>query len=114
MGSDMRFVQSGGMKDSLRAAETPMYAADALVRRATPLQLTKDADAAYAHLSPEDAKRLKLVAGDKLNLRHDGARVSLPVKLDASIAVGEVWVPAGLAATLNLGPMFAGVELEKA
>ncbi len=101
-------------KGFLRAAETPLYAVDALVRRAAPLQQTADADAAYVHLAPEDAKRLKLTAGDKLNLRHDGARVSLPVKLDESIAAGEVWVPAGLAATLNLGPMFAAVELEKA
>ena len=101
-------------KGFLRAAETPMYAADALVRRAAPLQQTADADATYAHLSPEDAKRLKLAAGDRLSLRRDGTRLSLPVKLDESIAAGEVWVPAGLAATLNLGPMFAAVELEKA
>ncbi|HET7175514.1 MAG TPA: NADH-quinone oxidoreductase subunit NuoG [Gammaproteobacteria bacterium] len=101
-------------KGFLRAAETPLYAVDALVRRAAPLQQTADADVGYAHLAPEDAKRLKLAAGDKLNLRHDGARLTLPVKLDESIAAGEVWVPAGLAATLALGPMFAAVELEKA
>ena len=101
-------------KGFLRAAETPLYAVDALVRRAAPLQQTADADAGYAHLAPEDAKRLKLAAGDKLNLRHDGARLTLPVRLDESIAAGEVWVPAGLAATHAIGPMFAAVELEKA
>ncbi|HEU5398927.1 MAG TPA: molybdopterin dinucleotide binding domain-containing protein, partial [Gammaproteobacteria bacterium] len=101
-------------KGFLRAAETPLYAVDALVRRAAPLQQTADADVGYAHLAPDDAKRLKLAAGDKLNLRHDGARLTLPVKLDDSIAAGEVWVPAGLVATLALGPMFAAVELEKA
>ena len=101
-------------KGFFRAAETPMYSVDALVRRATPLQETRDADAAAAHLSPEDAKRLKVVAGDKLSLRRDGARLTLPVKLDESIAAGEVWVPAALVATLNLGPMFSAVELEKA
>ena len=101
-------------KGFFRAAETPMYSVDALVRRAAPLQKTRDADAAAAHLSPEDAKRLKIVAGEKLSLRRDGARLTLPVKLDDSIAVGEVWVPAALAATLNLGPMFSAVELEKA
>lgn len=97
-----------------RAAEMPLYAVDALVRRAAPLQQTVDADVAYAFLAPEDAKRFKLTAGDKLTLRYDGARVTLPVKLDESIAAGEVWVPAGLAATLAIGPMFAAVELEKA
>ena len=102
------------VKGFFRAAETPMYSVDALVRRAAPLQETRDADALWAHLSPDDAKRLKVVAGDKLSLRRDGARLTLPVKLDESIAVGEVWVPAALAATLNLGPMFSAVELEKA
>jgi NADH-quinone oxidoreductase subunit G len=101
-------------KGFMRAAETPVYSADALVRRAAPLQATRDADTGYAHLSPEDAKRLKLVSGDKLSLRRDGARLTLPVKLDESIAVGDVWVPAGLAATLNLGPMYSAVDLEKA
>jgi len=101
-------------KGFMRAAETPVYSADPLVRRAAPLQASRDADAAYAHLSPEDAKRLKLAAGDKLSLRADGARLTLPVKLDESIAAGDVWVPAGLAATLNLGPMFTAVDLEKA
>ena len=101
-------------KGFMRAAETPVYSTDALVRRAAPLQATRDADATYAHLSPEDAKRLKLVAGDKLSLRHDGARLTLPVKLDESIAAGDVWVPAALAATLNLGPMYTAVDLEKA
>jgi NADH-quinone oxidoreductase subunit G len=101
-------------KGFMRAAETPVYSTDALVRRAAPLQATRDADAGYAHLSPEDARRLKLAAGDKLSLRRDGVRLTLPVKLDESIAVGDVWVPAGLAATLNLGPMFTAVDLEKA
>jgi NADH-quinone oxidoreductase subunit G len=101
-------------KGFFRVAETPMCSVDALVRRASPLQETHDADATCAYLSPDDAKRLKVVAGDKLSLRRDGARLTLPVKLDESIAAGEVWVPAALAATLNLGPMFSAVELEKA
>ena len=101
-------------KGFVRAAEIPLYAVDPLVRRAAPLQSTHDADAAYAHLSPDDAKRMKLVEGDKLSLRRDGARLTLPVKLDESVAAGEVWVPAALSATLNLGPMFAAVDVEKA
>jgi NADH-quinone oxidoreductase subunit G len=101
-------------KGFMRVGETPMYAVDALVRRAPPLQQTKDADAAYAQFSPEDAKRLKLEAGDAVSLKSNGTRVVLPVKFDDGIAVGEVWVPGGLAATVALGPLSGAVEVEKA
>jgi len=101
-------------KGFMRVGETPMYAVDALVRRAPPLQQTKDADAAYAQFSPEDAKRLKLEAGDAVSLKSNGSRVILPVKFDDSIAVGEVWVPAGLTATVALGPLSGTLEVEKA
>ena len=101
-------------KGFLRVGETPMYAVDALVRRSAPLQQTKDADVAYAQFSPDDAKRLKLEAGDAVSLRHNGTRVVLPVKFDDSIAQGEVWVPGGLAATVALGPLSGALEVEKA
>jgi len=101
-------------KGFVRVGETPMYAVDALVRRAAPLQQTKDADVAYAQFSPDDAKRLKLGAGDAVSLKSNGSRVILPVKLDDSIAVGEVWVPGGLAATVALGPLSGALEVEKA
>jgi len=102
------------VKGFLRVGETPMYAVDALVRRAPPLQQTKDADVAYAQFSPEDGKRLKLENGDAVSLKSNGTRVVLPVKFDDSIAVGEVWVPGGLAATVALGPLNGAVEVEKA
>jgi NADH-quinone oxidoreductase subunit G len=102
------------IKGFLRVGETPMYAVDGLVRRAPPLQQTKDADVAYAQFSLDDAKRLKLEAGDAVSLKSNGTRVILPVKFDDSIAVGEVWVPGGLASTLALGPLSGAVEVEKA
>jgi NADH-quinone oxidoreductase subunit G len=102
------------IKGFMRVAETPPYSVDPLVRRAASLQQTRDADVAYAQLSPEDGKRLRLEAGDKVSLRHDGTRVMLPVKFDEGIAVGEVWVPQGLAATAALGPASGALEVEKA
>ena len=101
-------------KGLTRVGETPMYAVDALVRRAAPLQETADADVAYAQLAPEEGKRLKLADGDKVALRYNGTRVTLSVKFDEGIAAGEVWVPAGLAATVALGPASGAIEVEKA
>ena len=101
-------------KGLLRVADVPLYAADALVRRAQALQETRDGDAAYASFNPEEAKRLKLEQGGKVRLRHNGGQLTLKVKLDEGIVPGEVWVPAGLAATAGLGPFHAPVEAEKA
>jgi len=117
---DNRFTGSRNLmpaaapKGLTRVAETPMYSVDPLVRRAAPLQETQDADAAYALFAPEDAKRLRLADGDKVLVRHNGAKLSLPAKLDEGVALGEVWVPMGLAATAALGPASAAIEVEKA
>jgi hypothetical protein len=40
--------------------------------------------------------------------------VKLAAKLDEGIAAGNVWVPAGLTATVALGPFHCEVEVEKA
>ena len=97
-----------------RVADMPMHAVDALVRRAEPLQQTRDADVAYAWLAPADGKRLKLDDDDRVTVRQNGAKVTLPVRFDEGIAAGDVWVPAGLAATAALGPFHCDVEVEKA
>jgi NADH-quinone oxidoreductase subunit G len=118
--ADNRFIGSRNVsapatvKGFLRVGETPMYAVDGLVRRAPSLQQTQDADVAYAQFCTDDAKRLKLEAGDAVSLKSNGTRVILPVKFDDSIAVGEVWVPGGLTATVALGPLSGAVEVEKA
>jgi hypothetical protein len=52
--------------------------------------------------------------GDAVSLKSNGTRVILPVQFDDSIAVGEVWVPGGLSATVALGPLNGAVEVEKA
>ena len=98
----------------LGLAEFPLYAVDALVRRAQPLQDTRDADVACVTLAPEDGKRLKLADGDKASVRREGAKVTLPVRLDEGVMPGEAWLPAGLAVTAGLGPLVAGLEVEKA
>jgi NADH-quinone oxidoreductase subunit G len=102
------------VKGFLRIADIPMYAVDPLVRRAQPLQQTREADACYVWLTPQDAKRLKVEEGEHVSVRRNGSQVTLPVKLDESIETGQVWIPAGLAATAVLGGLSASVELEKA
>jgi len=97
-----------------RVAELPLYASDMLVRRAASLQETRDADAAYVRLAPADAKKFGLADGARAIVKHNGARVSLSVIVDASVAAGEVWLPAGLPETAGFGALHASVEVERA
>ncbi|HEX5340031.1 MAG TPA: NADH-quinone oxidoreductase subunit NuoG [Gammaproteobacteria bacterium] len=98
-----------------RVAETPIYAADALVRRARPLQETRDAlDAGHIALAPADAKKLGVTDSDCVVLKHGEMRVVMPVKLDDGLHAGEVWLAAGIAASAGFGPNHAPIELEKA
>ena len=96
-----------------RIADVPIYATDALVRRAAGLQHTADAAAVAVSVSSALWQQLGLNAGDSVHVAADGAHTTLPVKLDASLAVTAVRVPAGHAATAPLGAMFGALTVEK-
>ncbi len=98
-----------------RLAEVPIYATDALVRRAPSLQLTADARlAALAGLPAALWQQLGLADGDRVRLAQGSATATLPARLDATLAAGVVRVPAGLAETATLGAMFGAITVEKA
>jgi len=98
-----------------RLADVPIYAADALVRRATSLQLTSDArKAAVAGLPGALWQQLGLQAGDRVKVTQGAASAVLQAYADGSLAPNTVRVPAGLAETATLGPMFGAVTVEKA
>ena len=98
-----------------RLADVPIYATDALVRRAPSLQLTADAkQAPVAGLGSALWQRLALQAGDRVRVAQGGAAAVLPARLDDTLAVDVVRVPAGLAETATLGAMFGAITVEKA
>jgi len=98
-----------------RLAEVPIYATDALVRRAPSLQLTADARlAAQVGLPAALWQQLGLADGDRVCLAQGSATATLPARLDATLAAGVVRVPAGLAETATLGAMFGAITVEKA
>ena len=97
-----------------RIADVPIYATDSLVRRATSLQLTADARAPVASLPPALWSQLGLSDGDKVRVSQGAAMVVLGARLDSTLALGTVRVPAGHAHTAVLGAMFGEVRVEKA
>jgi NADH-quinone oxidoreductase subunit G len=99
-----------------RLAPVPIYAADALVRHSTSLQLTADArNAAIAGLPQQLWEQLGLAEGARVRITQDGAGAAeLPARLEAGLAANTVRVPAGLAETAALGAMFGTLTVSKA
>jgi NADH-quinone oxidoreductase subunit G len=102
---------SGGLE---RIADVPIYATDALVRRAPSLQLTADARAPAVGLSTALWQQLGLQAGGRVRVSQGAARAVLPARCEATLPANVVRVAAGHPDTAGLGAMFGAVGVEKA
>jgi len=98
-----------------RIADLPIYATDALVRRASSLQLTTDArQSAVARVSKALWEQLGLAEGGRISVSQDGAGTAqLAAKLDACLPANVVRVPAGLPETAALGAAFGSLTIAK-
>jgi NADH-quinone oxidoreductase subunit G len=92
-----------------RIADVPIYFADPLVRRSPPLQATRDAQAPKAWMNSRQAQKLGISAGQPLSV--NGAR--LAAAIDEGVADGCVRVAAAHRSTVEVGPMFGTLSLEK-
>jgi NADH-quinone oxidoreductase subunit G len=101
---------SGGLE---RVADVPIYAADALVRRAPSLQRTADARPPVVGLSTSLWQRLGLQPGATVRVSQGPAQALLPARCDASLPANVVRVAAGHPDTAGLGPMFGAVGVER-
>ncbi|WP_295994523.1 NADH-quinone oxidoreductase subunit NuoG [Rugamonas sp.] len=105
------WLQVSGLQ---RVADVPIYFADALVRRAASLQLTNDAAAPTARLSPQLAQQLGVSAGDKVKVSQGSGHAILVAEVDAGLPANVVRVAAAHASTAALDGMFASITVEKA
>ncbi len=96
-----------------RIADVPIYATDALVRRAAGLQHTADAAPVAVSVSSAVWEQLGLTSGASVKVTQGAAHAILPAKLDASLAPTAVRVPSGHQATAALGAMFGLLTVEK-
>ncbi|MBN8493365.1 MAG: NADH-quinone oxidoreductase subunit G, partial [Burkholderiales bacterium] len=97
-----------------RLADVPIYAADALVRRAESLQLTADARAPVASLPSALFAELGLQAGQPVRILQGEQVLIIAATEDPGLAPGVVRVPAGHADTAALGPMFGPIQVTRA
>ena len=96
-----------------RVADVPIYATDALVRRAPSLQQTADARPPHVGVNVALWAELGLQAGDRVRVRQGGASAVLPVRVEPTLAWGCARVPAGHADTATLGAMSGSLTLER-
>jgi len=104
-------VRSSGLH---RVGDVPIYAADALVRRSTPLQLTKDADQNHAAINSTLAAKLKIEEGEMVSITQSGHTEQVEIKIDDAIADDCVWLPAAQELSAQMGNTYSPIELEKA
>jgi NADH-quinone oxidoreductase subunit G len=95
-------------------ADVPIYFSDAIVRRATSLQLTADAKAPRAILSAALGEKLGVSDGATVRVRQGSGAVVLDCEIDASLPDNVVRVAAGHPSTAVLGAMFGSLSVEKA
>jgi NADH-quinone oxidoreductase subunit G len=97
-----------------RIADVPIYAADALVRRAESLQLTADARAPLASLPSGLFAELGLKPGDPVRVSQGEQVLIIGAAEDPGLAPGVVRVPTGHADTATLGAMFGALAVTRA
>jgi NADH-quinone oxidoreductase subunit G len=99
----------------MRAGDVPIYATDALVRRARSLQQTHDAVDLAATLNPADARRLGLDDEEitSVRVKQGEASANLKLILDESVPAGSVWIPVAVKGSELLGDPFGSVVIDK-
>ena len=96
-----------------RIAETPIYAADAIARRAHSLQKTRDGQAPCASMPSALAGKLGLHAGDSVRVRQGGGEAVVAYVIDDKLPADCVRLAAACATTAALGAASAEVTVER-
>ena len=114
--SDAPVVSLPAANDALmRAGDVPIYATDALVRRAASLQQTEDSVGLSVTLNPADAQRLGLDDDDVTSVKvtQNGISATLALILDDNVPAGSAWIPMAVNGSERLGDPFGEVLIEK-
>jgi NADH-quinone oxidoreductase subunit G len=104
-------IPSAGLE---RLADVGIYAGDQIVRRASALQLTRDARRTnQLGLGQVIFTELGLKEGDAVRVTQGNYSVELPATLEANLATGTVRISAGTVASAQLGSMFGPVTVSR-
>ena len=90
----------------------PLYAVDALVRRAPPLQETTDSLVAMIAVNQTTATKLGLHGSRNAVVVQNNTRISIPLYIEEAIPDDCAFIPTGVAGTNELGSSYGPVEVD--
>ncbi len=96
-----------------RISHVPPYSADAVVRRAAALQLTRDAATPGVAMHSEELKKIGVQAGEQVRVSQGMGSVRLIAEADDKLPRGTARLAAGHAVSASLGAMFGTVTVER-
>jgi NADH-quinone oxidoreductase subunit G len=95
-----------------RASDVPMYASDAIVRRASSLQCTVDAQSMCVRLNATEADRLGVSEAATVTVTQGDNSMVLDLIIDDSIPDSSAWIPSAVEGNEQLGAAFAELSVE--
>ena len=95
-----------------RSSDVPMYAGDAIVRRASSLQKTIDAQFMCVRLNSAEADRLGVSAASTVTVKQGDNSAVLTLVIDDSIPDASAWIPLAVEGNETLGSAFDVVSIE--
>jgi NADH-quinone oxidoreductase subunit G len=98
--------------DLQRSADLPMYATDAIVRRAGSLQKTVDAQSLCIRMNNNEAARLGIAAASQVKVSQGDASALLDLVLDDSIPDASANIPIAVEGNDLLGAAYADITVE--
>ncbi len=105
-------VESNATEDLHRASDVPMYAVDAVVRRAASLQKTVDAQSLCVRLNSAEAERLGVSAASTVTVKQGDNSAVLELVIDESIPDASAWIPMAVEGNDVLGSVSSAVSIE--
>lgn len=107
-------IEMNAVSDELmRSGDVPMYAGDALLRRATSLQKSSDAQSLCLRINAKEVGRLGLADCETVSVSQGEANVQMDLIIDDSIPEGSAWIPMAVSGADQLGDAFAAIKVEK-
>ncbi len=107
-------IEVGSAGDELmRCGDVPMYAGDALLRRATSLQKASDAQTLCLRINSDEAARLAVTEDEMVSVTQGDASMQMDLVIDDSIPDGSAWIPMSVKGADQLADAFAAIKVEK-
>ena len=97
-----------------RSSDVPMYSTDAIVRRATSLQQTVDAQTMCVRLNSVEAERLGVAEETTVTVKQGGNSASMLLVIDDTIPDSSAWIPLAVQGNEVLGSAYGVVAIEGA